>query len=249
VKIAVCLKRVPDTATRVRIGGDGKSIDPADVQYIISPYDEFALEEALLIREKAGEGEVTVITVGPEAASKEVRTALGMGADAGVIIQAEVALDPRQIACALVGVLKDRGDALILFGRQSVDSQGAQVAALVAREMSLPFVNDIISLEIDGAKVRVGRDTDGGREVIECPLPAILGCDKGLNDPRYPSLKGIMAARKKPVETVEAQPVEASLETIELSLPPARPEGKIVGEGPDAVSELVRLLREEAKVI
>lgn len=249
MKIAVCMKQVPDTETRVKIASDGKSLDATDLQYIISPYDEFAIEEALLIREKIGEGEVTVITVGGEGATKEVRQALGRGADGGIIISSGEDLDPRQIACALAGVLRERGDDLILFGRQSVDSQGAQVAALVARELKLPFVNDISNLEIDGKKARIGRATDGGGEVIECPLPAVLGCDKGLNDPRYPSLKGIMAAKKKPIETVEAQPVAASLETIQMALPPARPEGRIVGEGPEAVGELVRLLHEEAKVI
>lgn len=249
MKIAVCMKQVPDTETRVKISSDGMSLDSTDLQYIISPYDEFAIEEALLIKEKVGEGEVTVITVGSEGATKEVRQALGRGADSGVIISSGEDLDPRQIACALAEVLRDRGDDLILFGRQSVDSQGAQVAALVARELNLPFVNDIAKLEIEGQKARIERATDGGGEVIECPLPAVLGCDKGLNDPRYPSLKGIMAAKKKPIETVEMQPVAASLETLEMALPPARPEGKIVGEGPEAVEELVRLLHEEAKVI
>ena len=249
MKIAVCIKRVPDTATRLNFAADGTSIDQSEVQWIISPYDEFAIEEGLRLKEKAGEGTVTVITCGPASATKELRQALGMGADDAVHIQTEDDLDPIQIARCLSQVLESRGDDLVLFGRQSVDAQGSQVGALVASQLGRPFANSIASLEVDGTTVRIERDVDGCRETLEGSLPAVLGADKSLNEPRYPKLKDIMKAKKKPIETIEAQPGERAFETSAITPPPPRPEGRIVGEGPEAVEELIRLLREESKVI
>ena len=249
MKIAVCMKRVPDTATRLTFGSDGKSVDTSDVQWVISPYDEYAIEEGLRLRERAGEGSVTVITVGPEGASKEVRQALGMGADDGVLATCEESLDPIQTARALAAILSQRSDDIVLFGKQTVDAQGAQVGALVARLLERPFVNDIAAIEVSENGVRIERDVDGGRETIEGPLPIVVGADKSLNEPRYPKLKDIMQAKKKPIEKVEAAAGEAALEIIAITAPPPRPEGRIVGEGPEAVEELIRLLREEAKVI
>ncbi len=249
MKIAVCMKRVPDTATRLTFSADGKSIDTSEVQWVISPYDEHAIEEALRLREKSGDGSVTVITVGPDSSTKELRQALGMGADDAVLATCDTPLDPIQTARSLAAILAERGDDIVLFGRQSVDAQGSQVGALVARILDRPFVNDICAIEVNDGQVRIERDVEGGREVVEGPLPVIVGADKGLNDPRYPKLKEIMMAKKKPIETVEPQPGDAALETISITPPPPRPEGRIVGEGPEAVEELIRALREEAKVI
>ena len=249
MKIAVCMKRVPDTATRLTFSAEGKSIDTSEVQWVISPYDEYAIEEGLRLRERAGEGTVTVITVGPESASKEIRQALGMGVDDGIQATCDEPLDPIQTARALAAILSQRSDDIVLFGKQSTDSQGAQVGALVARLLERPFVNDIAAIEIDQGKARIERDVDGGRETIEGPLPIIVGADKSLNEPRYPKLKDIMQAKKKPIEKVVAAAGEASLQTIAVTAPPPRPEGRIVGEGPEAVEELIRLLREEAKAI
>lgn len=249
MKVAVCLKRVPDTAARIKIGADGKSIDPSDVQFVISPYDEFAIEEGIRRKEAAGEGSVTVITVGPESSLETLRKALGMGADEGILVRTDEALDPRQTAEALAAVLRERGDDLVLFGRQSVDAQSAQVGAQTAQIIGLPYVADVVGLEIVDGEARITREVEGGHEVIRGALPVALGTQKGLNEPRYPSLKGIMMAKKKKVETVDAETGETRLETVALTPPPARPDGKIVGEGPEAAAELVRLLREEAKVI
>ncbi len=249
MKIAVCMKRVPDTATRLSFASDGTSIDTSEVQWVISPYDEYAIEEALRIREQHGEGTVTVVCVGPESSTKELRKALGMGVDDAVLATSDEPLDPIQTARALAAILSKRGDDLILFGRQSVDSQGAQVGALVARLLGHPFVNDIAAMAVTDGKVRIEREVEGGREVIEGPLPVIVGADKSLNEPRYPKLKEIMLAKKKPIETVPCDGGAPSLETIALTPPPPRPEGRIIGEGPEAVEELIRVLREEAKVI
>ena len=249
MKVAVCLKRVPDTTARIRVGADGKSIDSSDIQYVISPFDEFAIEEGILRKEAAGSGSVTVLTVGPDTSLESLRKALGMGADDGVLIRTDETLDSRSTAESLAAVLRERGDDLILFGRQSVDGQSSQVGAQTAQILGIPYVGDVVALEIEGDSAKITREVEGGHMVLRGKLPVALGTQKGLNEPRYPSLKGIMMAKKKPVETVEATHGAQTLETIALSPPPERPAGKIVGEGADAAPELVRLLREEAKVI
>ncbi len=233
MKIAVCIKRVPDSETRVKIAADGKSLDEAGVKFVMNPYDEFAVEEALRRKEKAGSGEVAVICLGPAAAQETIRTALAMGADRGVLLQA----------------VKGASWDLILFGRMAIDDYNHQVGPLVAELLGMPCVTAISHLDIDGATGVAEREIEGGIEVVEFPLPAVLTADKGLNEPRYPALKGIMAAKKKPLEVKPVQPGAGALEVVALMPPPARKEGKIVGEGAGAVGELVRLLREEAKVL
>lgn len=249
MKISVCIKRVPDTATKIRIGGDGKSIDPADVQYIISPYDEFAIEEAIQIKKAAGDGTVTIVCLGPDAAQKNLRQALAMGGDQGVLIRHEESLDPFQTAQALAATLREQAPDVVFFGRQSADGQSAQVGPITARLLGMPCVTDVVSLQRDGDRWLVEREVEGAREKVSVSSPCAFTAQKGLNEPGYPTLKGIMAAKKKPLETVEATISPAQLTVSSLELPPARPEGKIVGEGTEAVAELVRLLREEAKVI
>ncbi len=249
MEVAVCLKRVPDTASKIRVGEDGKTIDTSDVQYIVSPYDEFAIEEAIAIKERQGDTQVTVVTLGDTAAQKELRLALAMGADSGILIKSDSALDANQVARNLAAALEAKSCDLILFGRQSADDGSGQVGPMVARILGMPCVTDVVSVELLDGAVRVEREVEGAREVIESSLPVTLTAQKGLNTPRYASLKGIMQAKKKKIEEVEAQPFDARFPVKSLSPPPARPEGKIVGEGVDAVAELVRLLREEAKVL
>lgn len=250
MKIAVCIKRVPDTATKIRIAADGQSIDPADVQYVISPYDEFAIEEAIQIKDRAGGGEVTVFCFGPAAAQKDLRQALAMGADQAILITHEGGeLDPYQISQNLAAALRDRDDDLVLMGRQSVDAQNGQVGPMTARLLGRPCVTDVVKVEVGDGQVTSQREVEGGRETVVAALPAVLTTQKGINDPRYPSLKGIMAAKKKPLDSAEPTAAESQLGVTSLELPPPRPEGRIVGEGTEAVAELVRLLREEAKVI
>ncbi len=250
MKIAVCIKRVPDTETRIRIAADGVSADEAGVKFILNPYDEFAVEEALQRKEKAGAGEVVVIALGPDAAQETMRTALAMGADRGVLLRADaIPADVLAVAKALAAELKDGGYDLVLFGKIAADDCAQAVGPMTAELLGLPCVTAVSKLELDGGKGVAHREIEGGVEVVEFALPAVLTADKGLNTPRYPALKGIMAAKKKPVEVKPVTFAAPRLRVAALEMPPARKEGRIVGEGPDAVPELVRLLREEAKVL
>jgi len=250
MNIAVCIKRVPDSETRVKIANDGKSLDAAGVKFVMNPYDEFAVEEALRRKEKAGAGEVAVLCLGPAAAQETIRTALAMGADRGVLLQADkIPADPFEVAKVIAAELKSTSWDLILFGRMAIDDYNHQVGPLVAELLGLPCVTAVAHLEIEGAKGVAEREIEGGIEVVEFPLPAVLTVDKGLNEPRYPALKGIMAAKKKPLDVKPVQLGTGSFEIIALTPPPDRKEGRIVGEGAGAVPELIRVLREEAKVL
>src|SRR5919198_3446073 len=248
MKIAVCIKRVPDSETRVRIAADGKSLDEAGVKFILNPYDDFAVEEALRRKEAAGTGEVVVVALGSAAAQETIRTALAMGADRGVLLQTDrVPADGLEVAKALAAELQGGGYDLILCGKMAIDDGNHQVGPMVAELLDLPCVTTVAHLELDsGKKVGVAeREIEGGVEVVEFPLPAVLTTDKGLNEPRYPALKGIMAAKKKPLETKPAAVGAGRLEVLAMFPPPERKAGKIVGEGAAAVPELIRLLREE----
>jgi electron transfer flavoprotein beta subunit len=252
MNIAVCIKRVPDSETRVKISPDGKSLDETGVKFVLNPYDEFAVEEALRRKEKAGTGEVAVFCLGPAAAQETIRTALAMGADRGVLLQADrIPADPFESAKIIAAELKGSSTSwdLILFGRMAIDDYNHQVGPLVAELLDLPCVTAVAHLDIDGSKGLAEREIEGGIEVVDFPLPAVLTTDKGLNEPRYPALKGIMAAKKKPLDVKPVKPGTGALEVVALTPPPERKEGKIVGEGVAAVGELVRLLREEAKVL
>jgi electron transfer flavoprotein beta subunit len=250
VKIAVCIKRVPDTETRVRIAADGGSIDESGVKFIVNPYDEYGIEEALQRRDKAGGGEVVVIALGPDAAQETIRSALAMGADRGVLLKADkMPADALAVARALAAELKDGGYDLVLFGKMAVDDYHQAVGPMVAEILGVPCVTAISKLELDGGKGVAEREIEGGVEVVEFALPAVLTAEKGLNTPRYPALKGIMAAKKKPIEVRPAALGAARLAVTALALPAERAPGRIVGEGADAVPELVRLLRTEAKVL
>jgi len=250
MKIAVCIKRVPDSETRVKIAADGKSLDESGVKFVMNPYDEFAVEEALRRKEQAGSGEVVVLALGPAAAQETIRTALAMGADRGILLQADkIPADPFEAARVIAAELQGGSWDLILFGRMAIDDYNHQVGSLVAELLGLPCVSAVSHLDIEGSKGVAEREIEGGIEVVEFPLPAVLTADKGLNEPRYPALKGIMAAKKKPLEVKPVQLGAGALDVTALTPPPERKEGKIVGEGAAAVGELVRLLREEAKVL
>ncbi len=245
----VCIKRVPDSETRVRIGGDGKSIDPSGVKFVMNPYDEYALEEALALRDAAGEGKVTVVSVGPDEARETLRSALAMGADEAVLLRAGGSPDALAAAKVLAAEMADREYDLLLFGKQAIDDDGMQVPAMVAELLGLPCATVVVELEVQDGSATARREVEGGHEVVEFDLPGVVAAQKGLNEPRYPSLKGIMAAKKKPLEEKDVELPTSKLELLELSLPPERPEPEIVGEGPEAVGALVRKLREEARVL
>jgi len=249
VRIAVCLKRVPDTTAKIVVAPDGKSIDEAGVKFVPNPYDEYALEEALKLREAAGGGETVVYSLGGDAAQETIRTALAMGIDRGVLLQATAGADGLEVARALARELKEGGFDLILFGKLAVDDYNHQVGVMVAELLGLPCVTAVAHLTLANGALEAEREVEGGVEVVGASLPAVLTCDKGLNTPRLPSLKGIMAAKKKPLEVKPAALGAGSVTILGLSLPPERKAGQIVGEGADAVPALVRLLRDEAKVI
>lgn len=250
MKIAVCIKRVPDTETRVKIAADGKTIDEAGVKFVLNPYDEFAVEAALRRKEAAGTGEVVVVALGGDAAQETIRTALAMGADRGVLLKTDRRdLDPLVTARALAGELEGGGFDLILFGKLAIDDYSHAVGTMVAELLGLPCVTAVAHLELAEGKGVAEREIEGGIEVVEFSLPAVLTTDKGLNEPRYPALKGIMQAKKKPLDVKPVDLGRGGIEVLDLALPPERKPGRIVGEGPDAVPALIAALRGEAKVL
>src|SRR5213595_2143887 len=225
MKIAVCVNRVPDSETRVKIAADGKSLDEAGVKFILNPYDEFAVEEGLRLKEKAETGDVVVIALGPPAAQETIRTALAMGADRGVLLQtAGFHPDGLETAKALAAELKNGAFDLILFGKMAIDDYNHQVGPMVAELLDLPCVTAIAHLDLTGDKKggTAEREIEGGVEVVEFPLPAVLTADKGLNEPRYPALKGIMAAKKKPLDVKPASLGAGGLELVAMVPPPER---------------------------
>jgi electron transfer flavoprotein beta subunit len=249
VRIFVCIKRVPDTEARIRIAPDGTGIDSAGVKYVISPYDEFALELALRTKEAAGAGEVVVLSVADAAAGEQLRSALAVGADRAVLLRGQPTLDGLATARALAAELRDAAPDLVLLGVKAVDDDQQQVGPMLAELLGLPCVTNVAKFEPEDGVVVCHREIEGGVEVVEAPLPAVLTITKGDAVPRYASLKGIMAAKKKPLEEKEAQLGESRIQLKALRAPPERPAGRIVGQGVDAVPELVRLLRDEARVL
>jgi len=247
MKIVVCVNHVPDTATKVKIGADEKFIDPAGVVYIINPYDEFAVEEALKTKEKFG-GEVIVVSVGNDSNKETIRKALAMGADKGILLKAEKPLDSFGVAKALADDLKNYQPDIIFMGKQSVDYDDAVVGQLTSEMLGLSCISNVVELKIDGQKVTAEREIEGGKEVVESGLPIIITAQKGLNEPRYASLKGIMAAKKKEIEEKKIAEYPSLTEVIQMIKPQAKQPGRIVGTDVNAVGELVRLLHEEAKV-
>jgi electron transfer flavoprotein beta subunit len=260
MKIVVAVKQVPDTATQVKIsGGDPKAIDTAGITWIVSPYDEFAVEEALRIKEKRGQGEVVAVSLGPDRVKEALRSALAMGCDRAIHINdpALANADTLMTAQALAAVIKQEQPALVICGRQAIDDDMGAVAAQVAELLGWPAASWIMeeAIDGDGKTVRIGRQVEGGLEVFELPLPAVVSAQKGLNEPRYPTLKGIMGAKKKEIKDVKAAELGITAGTPQLAVKhlealPPRPPGRVIpGDVKDAVKELVRALREEAKAI
>lgn len=250
MKIAVCIKRVLDMEARFRIGADKTSVDETGLKFDISDFDLYAIEAALQLKEKAGQGEVVIVSLGPDAAQETIRKALSMGADRGILLRADrIPFDPFAIASALSAELGTGGYDLILFGRLSIDSANQATGPIVAELLDLPCVTAISKLEIADRKGTARRDIEGASETVEFPLPAVLTIDEGMNKPRLPSLKGIMGARKKPIESKPAALGESRVSVTAMELPPERSGGRIIGEGAAAVPELIRLLETEAKVL
>jgi electron transfer flavoprotein beta subunit len=250
VKIAVCIKRVPDMEGRFRIAADGTSIEEAGLKHDLNDFDAWAVEAALRLKEKAGSGEVVVVSLGPDSVQETMRKALSMGVDRGVHLKADrIPFDGFAIAQALAAELRDGGYDLILFGKMAPDSANGIVGPMTAELLELPCVTAISGLEMQNGGGVAKRELEGAQEYVEFTLPAVLTIDEGLNPARLPSLKGIMAAKKKPLEVKPAQLGEERVRIAKLEMPPDRPAGRIIGEGASAVPELVRLLQTEAKVL
>ncbi|HEY7862177.1 MAG TPA: electron transfer flavoprotein subunit beta/FixA family protein [Thermoanaerobaculia bacterium] len=257
----VAVAAVPDTETKIKVGADGRSIDEADVKWIVSPYDEFALEEALKIKESRGAGTVTVVSLGPERVKTTLRECLARGADEAVWIDSGDSryLDALAIAKALAAVAREGKHDMLWFGQKGVGADESLVGPMTAELLDLPHVGSIVKLEVKEGSIVAHREIEGAEEVVESPLPVVLTAQKGLNEPRYASLKGIMAAKKKPIAekkladlgVPEADPAKAKVRWRKLELPPARQAVKLIpADDPAAAAkELVRLLREEAKVL
>jgi len=251
MKIVVCVKHVPDTETKVVIADDGKSLSPAGVKFILNPYDEFAVEEALRLKEAQGDGDVIVLSVGPEEAQSSIRTALAMGADSAILLKAgnSALYDGVAVAKALADEIGNLQPDLILTGKMAIDDYGHQVGSMLAELLGWPVLGTARELTFTDGKATISRDIEGGRETVEATMPCVVTAEKGLNDPRYPSLKGIMQAKKKTIEVKDANLSQSGFEILEMTYPPQKPAGRIVGEGAAAAPELIRLLRDEAKVI
>lgn len=248
MKIAVCVNHVPDTESRVKVGADGVSIDRTGVNFVMNPYDEFAVEEGLRTKQTHG-GEVIAVSLGGDANKETLRKALAMGADKAVLLKDDSPRDSLSVARALAEYLKGQSPDLVLFGKQSIDSDGASVGPMVAELLGMPSVTVVVKLGIEGTTVKAVREIEGGHENVETRLPAVITAQKGLNEPRYPSLKGIMAAKSKPIEEVIPAAATMNVEVLAMRKPPAKSAGRILGTDATAVPELVRRLHEEAKVL
>ena len=257
MKIAVLIKQVPDTATNIKVKPDGSGIDPTGIKYVVSPYDEMAIEEGLKLKEKAG-GEVVVLSLGPVRSVEAIRTGLAMGADQGIHIDdSQVAVDSYLTARILANVLRQEKFDVVFAGKQAGDDDCAQVGPMVAEFLSWPQVTVVEKFELNEAKdgAEVTRRVGGGaKEIYSVKFPALIAVEKGINTPRYASLPGIMKAKSKPLTTLKVAELmgeeKPKVEMLNYRMPPDRPLGKMLtGEPAQVAADLVRLLREEAKVI
>jgi electron transfer flavoprotein beta subunit len=255
MNMVVIMKQTFDTEEKITI--ENGQIVKDNVESIINPYDEYAVEEAVKLKEEHG-GEVMVITVGPSQAESALRTALAIGADKAVLIENEDhSLDELGIAKVLAAAIKDREYDIILGGNMSVDNGASQVGPRVAEELGIPHVSTITKLEIDGKSVKVQRDVEGDVEIIESVLPILVTAQQGLNEPRYPSLPGIMKAKKKPLERLAIEDLNLSEDDLRAKskvldhyLPPKKETGRILkGDFQAQVKELIHILRDQAKIV
>jgi electron transfer flavoprotein beta subunit len=253
MKVVVLVKQVPDTETNIKLGD--KSINEAGVKWIISPYDEYAIEEGIKLREKNG-GEVIAITVGPDRTTEALRTAYAMGVDNAVHIKVDPynTFDTAYTSELIANYIKTENPDIVICGRQSIDTESSQVGVQVAERLGWGHVSLALKLEITGTTAKATREIEGGTAIVEAALPIIVTAQKGLNEPRYPSLKGIMSAKKKPITSKSPADFgnpSAKIEVIGLEPPPPRIPGRKL-DAADAngfASQLVKALREEAKVI
>lgn len=253
----VCISQVPDTEARIKIAADGKNIEESGVKFIVSPYDEFALEEAIKLKDAAG-GDVTVLTFGPDRAAQALRECLARGATKAMHVKGDTTgVDALGIARVLAAAIRDQQPDLVFLGKMGVGTDNALVGPMVAELLDLPHVNVVTHLEIGDGKLIAHREVEGAEEIIESSLPAVITAQKGLNEPRYASLKGIMAAKKVPIDTKSVS--DLGLEESEIrgkrvvitamELPPEKAGGRKI-DGSDAAAaakQILDFIQNEAK--
>lgn len=257
MNIYVCIKQVPDTETKIKLTSDNSGIDTAGIKWIMSPYDEFAVEEGLRLKEKNAGSTVTAISAGPARVVETLRTALAMGADNGIHVEVPETADNNLVAKALAAALKKESKVDIVFtGKEAIDDGASQVSQLTAEYFGLPYVTVVLNAEYSASSVKCKREIEGGAfEMIEAPLPVLIAAQKGMNEPRYASLPNIMKAKKKEVKAFKMADLGVSeadqkIRYKNYQLPPPKQAGKkIAGEPAAQAKELVKLLHEEAKVV
>ena len=256
MKIYVCVKHVPDTAAKITVV-DGTGFSET-CKFIVNPYDEYAVEEAVQLTKQADEGEVVIVTVGKESAVNTMRAALALGADRGILVKTDVQfVDSSLTAQALKKAIEQDGSPDLIFcGKQSIDSEGMQTPFRLARALDLPVVTDVAGLSIGDGKAVAEREVGGGaREVVEMPMPCVIGATRGLNEPHYPKLPDIMKAKKKEIKQIDIADLGLDqgsplTEIVSLEAVAERGDARILEGSPrEAVEQLVKLLKEEDKVI
>ncbi len=249
MKILVPVKRVPDPATTIRVAPDGAGIATDNVKWVINPFDEIAIEEALRIKEKQGQGEVVLIAVGQQSWQEQLRTGLAMGADRAILVRSDAPLDPLAIARVIAKVAENEKPELIIIGKQAIDDDSNQVGQMIAEMLGWPQATFASKIELNGDRCSVVREVDGGLATVAFPLPAVVTTDLRLNEPRYASLPGIMKARKKPLNEIAVDSLGVDL-TPKLKIKVLKtPEKRQAGRKLGSVQELVAALHNEAKVI
>jgi len=248
MNILVCISQVPDTTAKIQVSGDGKSIEKTGVKFILNPYDEFAIEEGLRLRERFG-GTVTALTIGPETSKEILRTALAMGVDKAGIVKTDDILDSYNVAENISGYAKSISPDLVIFGRQSIDFDSSGMAPMVAEMLDLPSISVVSSWNIENNAITAERDIEGGKEVLTCSVPCVISAQKGLNDPRYPKLPDIMKAKSKPIEEIASCHGSALVSLTSMALPSSKRVGMIVGDSEAEIASVVTALHEQAKVI
>lgn len=262
MNIFVCVKQVPDTETKILPTGDKSFVDLNNIKWIMNPYDEFAVEQALLVKQSNPSANITVIRVGSKQSSEAIRTAMAMGADDGILVETNEQLDAFMTANALKAAIEKSGKTpdLIFCGKQAIDTDSLQVPQLLAQLLNLPSVSVVVNYEQNGSTLKLQREVDGGSlEIYEVNTPCLVACNKGLNTPRYASLPGIMKAKKKPLLEIslEQAGVTASHKKVQYSnfrLPLEKPAGKVFNAQEESaqkeiVANVINLLRTEAKVL
>jgi len=262
MRVVICVKQVPDTETKIRVK-DGQ-VDHSETKYVVNPYDEYAIEEGLRIKERLGEGKITLVSMGPERAKDALKSGLAVGAEEAIhlVDEAFEGSDPYATALILSKALQKIDYDIVFCGKQGVDEDHAQVGIILAELLDVPHVSVVTLLEIsdDEKSILAHREVEGGHEVVEAPLPAVITAQKGLNEPRYASIKGIMAVKKKVIPEWNAEEIGVDAEGVgakaakiafaEVTLPPERAGGRVFDEDPvqDAI-KVAHLLRDEAKIL